>query len=94
DYYRLLDENVLPLQKGIFLTEEDIVFRRYILDLTCKGKTSFVEQCYEALKEFTFPQLNLLQKDGLVKCTEHDVTITDIGMQFVRVISSAFDLHL
>lgn len=94
DYYRLIDENTLPLQKGIFLTEEDIVFRRYILDLACKGKTSFVEPGYESLREVAFPRLDALANDGLVNYTDSSVSVTDLGKQFVRVVCSAFDLYL
>ena len=39
EYYEVIDKNELPVFKGYFLNEEDITFRKYILNIICKGFT-------------------------------------------------------
>ena len=76
------------------MSEEDINFRHYILDISCKGKTSFREEDKAVLSEYTFPQLYELAADGLIEWDEQGLTVTTIGRQFIRNICSAFDLHM
>ncbi|MCD6063780.1 MAG: hemN [Flavipsychrobacter sp.] len=94
DYYRSVDSGHLPVQKGIVLNDEDVLFRKYILDLSCNGHTVFAHEYYDVLKEFTFPQLAALEADGLIEWTEHEVKLTGAGKQFLRVVCRTFDLHL
>ncbi|MFI5188361.1 MAG: oxygen-independent coproporphyrinogen III oxidase, partial [Chitinophagales bacterium] len=37
EYYESIGKNELPLFRGYFLTEEDASFRKYILDISCRG---------------------------------------------------------
>jgi oxygen-independent coproporphyrinogen-3 oxidase len=94
EYYRSVDEGLLPVSKGIFLGEEDRRFRRYILDIACAGRTSLLEDDLSLLHRVTFPQLKDLAKDGLVQYSEKEVVVTEAGRDFLRTICSAFDLYL
>ena len=76
------------------MNKEDINFRRYILAISCKGKTNFRKEDIEVLTEYTFPQLQQLAADGLVEWNEQGLTVTTTGRQFIRNICSAFDLHM
>lgn len=98
EYHRLIGENKLPLVKGHLLTEEDLVLRRQILDMMCKGEALL------ALKDPLTPQimerLEHLVADELIQIrhlpTEqaHRVQVTPTGKSFLRNICMAFDQRL
>lgn len=94
DYYAAVNKNELAIFRGYFLTEEDIAFRKYILDISCQGKTIFQSQHLPTLKEYSFPELKKMEEDGLIKWDEEGVEVTAAGRNFTRNICSAFDLHL
>ena len=94
DYYASVAENKLPIRKGYFLSEEDEAFRRYILDIICKGEVSFEEKHSSLLEQYTFPILGELEKDGLIVWDKYGLTVTPQGHNFLRNICSAFDLYL
>lgn len=94
DYYAIINQNKLPVQRGFFLTDEDIAFRKYILDISCQGKTIFKNENLPALKEYSFPELKKLERDGLLTWNEKGLEVTETGRHFIRNICKAFDLHL
>jgi len=94
DYYEAIRKGELAVTKGNFLSEEDIVFRQYILDVSCRGYTTFRREYLEELEKFTFPELLKLQEDGLLLFNRNHLAVTDKGWHFIRNICSAFDLHL
>lgn len=94
EYYESIQKNELPVFKGYFLNEEDRTFRNYILAICCKGSTNFRKEDYAILKEYTFPKLQQFASDGLIEWDEQGLSVTTLGRQFIRNISSAFDLYL
>jgi oxygen-independent coproporphyrinogen-3 oxidase len=94
DYYAAIERNEIPVTRGYFLSKEDVDFKKYILDVSCKGKTSFKPEHLPLLKEFSFPELALLEKDALVEWDEQGLTVTPLGNNFIRNICKSFDLHL
>ena len=94
EYYECINKNELPVFRGYFLNEEDVAFRKYILDIICQGKTRFDHSHLDMLREMTFPELTKLQADDLIGWDEEAVTVTPLGRHFVRNICAAFDLHL
>ena len=44
NYSEAIQNGQLAVNKGYFLNEEDRSFRQYILDISCRGKTSFREE--------------------------------------------------
>jgi len=94
DYYEQIEKNVLPVFRGYFLNGEDVAFRKYILDISCKGFTNLKSADLPRLQEFTFPELMKLQQDGLVDWNNKEVVVTSPGRHFIRNICRAFDLHL
>ncbi|MCW5908228.1 MAG: oxygen-independent coproporphyrinogen III oxidase [Chitinophagales bacterium] len=94
DYYEGIKQNQLPLQRGYFLSEEDEAFRAYILDVSCRGYVTFRQEDLSLLRQFTFPELELLAADGLLTWSENEMTVTATGKHFIRNICRAFDLHL
>ncbi len=94
DYEQAIDNGKTAVIKGIFLTEEDTVFRNYILDISCKGNTAFREEDIEMLEEISFPLLEELAKDGLVQYNRKGLQVTARGNHFIRNICYPFDLHV
>lgn len=94
DYYRAIGDFHLGLSKSCFLTAEDLVFRRHILDIACNGYTLFEPGQTEAYSEWTIPRLQGLQNDGLVIIDEYGVMLTEAGRPFLRHLCKAFDLRL
>ncbi len=94
DYYKIIERGELPVEKGYFLTREDEIFRNYIQDISCRGKTYFNPRHLELLMEYTFPELAKLQSDGLVIYDKRQVLVTEQGKNFIRNICRAFDMHL
>lgn len=94
DYYESIQKNELPVFKGYFLSDEDVTFRYYILDVSCKGKTKFRKEDKEILRDFTFPELKKLEEDRLIEWNEDGLTVTNTGRHFIRNICSAFDLYI
>jgi oxygen-independent coproporphyrinogen-3 oxidase len=94
EYYQSVNENKLPIKKGYFLNEEDEAFRRYILDIICKGEVIFSDKHIPLLEQYSFPVLEELEKDGLIVWDKYGLNVTQQGHNFLRNICSAFDLYL
>lgn len=99
-YYSLLDKKKMPIKKVLRLTDEDLVRRKMIMQIMCKGEinyTSFldvagvdIEKTYS--KELS--RLHELETDGLLLQTEKGFVITDLGRLFLRNIAMIFDEYL
>jgi oxygen-independent coproporphyrinogen III oxidase len=94
EYYEQVSNYELPVFRGYFLNEEDLSFRNYILDISCRGKTIFKNEDLRLLETFTFPELSSLENDGLIEWDRNGLTVTVRGRQFIRNICSAFDLYM
>lgn len=95
EYLRLVNENKIPVFKGHILSQEDLILRRHILNIMCRGKTSWKnenEQCeavYEALE-----RLQEMESDGLVAIYPYCLRVTKKGKAFIRNICMSFDARL
>jgi oxygen-independent coproporphyrinogen-3 oxidase len=76
------------------LSEEDYAFKKYILDIACKGATVFNGEHLPLLQAYTFPKLEALAADGLAEWNTSGAKLTEQGHDFIRVVCSAFDLYL
>ena len=94
DYYETVNAGQLPVTRGYMLNQEDLDFRQYILDISCKGSTNFKPAHLILLYEYTFRELAPLQADGLLNYDERGLQVTPLGRHFIRNICKAFDLHL
>ena len=94
EYYECISNNELPIFRGHFLNEEDVAFRKYILNISCQGKTKFDHSHLEILRQITFPELKKLENDKLIEWNEQGLIVTTLGLHFIRNICAAFDLHL
>jgi oxygen-independent coproporphyrinogen-3 oxidase len=95
DYYQLLEWDKLPIVKGHILTNEDLIIRKHILNLTCEFETSWDnEMLYFGELPSVLKDLEEIEKDQLIVIEENSIKITETGKPFVRNICMAFDLHL
>lgn len=97
DYLSLIAGDKLPIVKGHFLTEEDLIIRQHILNLMCKGNTSWQEpqQQVAALQEGLL-RLEELANDGLIELdiAGAHLKVTKTGKRFLRNICMALDARL
>lgn len=95
DYYQLLEWDKLPVVKGHFLTNEDLIIRKHILNLMCHFETSWQENTnyFDEIPE-VITQLKEMENDNLVVFNEKGITVTEKGKPFVRNICMAFDVRL
>ena len=89
EYYQAINENTIPIHRGINVNDEDILYRKHILNIACKGKTDWKND-FE-LTSFMKEQLNDLQKDGLVEWNDSQLEVTNLGWSFLRNICAVFD---
>jgi oxygen-independent coproporphyrinogen III oxidase len=94
DYYSKINSGKLAVKRGYFLNDEDLAFRKYILDVSCKGETRFKTEHLPLLEKYSFPQLAQLAKDGLLSFDNTGMILSPQGHYFIRNVCSAFDLYL
>jgi oxygen-independent coproporphyrinogen-3 oxidase len=94
-YLASIAAGTIPVVKGHLLNEEDLVLRKHILDIMCKGATSWADvnmQC-DALFE-GLERMDELAADGLVQINDESLFVTDKGKRFLRNICMALDARL
>lgn len=95
DYLQLINAGELPVIKGHILTGEDLVIRRHILNIMCKGETRWnnhLEPC-EALTN-GIERLQPMVDDGLVEVDSRSLTVTPPGKNYLRNVCMALDARL
>jgi oxygen-independent coproporphyrinogen-3 oxidase len=95
EYLELVKNDELPVFKGHILTQDDMIIRRHIQDIMCKGQTNWnhhVEPC-EALLE-GIERLQPLADDGLIELNSWGLKVTPEGKNFLRNICMAIDARL
>jgi len=95
EYQEKISAGTLPIVNGHILTEEDLIIRKNILDLMCRGNTRISDNTYDAeLMKTMKDEFTLLEKDGLINQDENSISITEKGGLFIRNISSILDARL
>lgn len=93
-YRAVIDSGELPIVKGHLLTPEDQILRKHILNLMCKGQTTWEqaeEQCdalYAGLE-----RLEPMITDQLIQLEPYSLTIQVEGKPFIRNICLGLDAH-
>jgi oxygen-independent coproporphyrinogen-3 oxidase len=95
DYISLVNDGQIPVFKGHILDNEDLVIRRHILNLMCKGETSWLlpEERSIAFEE-GLQRMALIEADGLVCISGSGMQVTVTGKRFLRNICMALDARL
>lgn len=92
EWNAMVDENQLPFFRGHELSEEDIVLRKHILNVMCKGETDWSADVllYPVLKDVHL-RLQELARDGLIELSENKLRVRESGKPFLRNIGMCFD---
>lgn len=99
-YYKALEANQLPLHKGLVLTEENLLRRDVIQQLTCYRELDIarMEQQYGIDFEQHFvdilPALKQFAEDALIRRDRSKLIITLKGSLLLRSICTVFDEYL
>jgi oxygen-independent coproporphyrinogen-3 oxidase len=94
-YYKLLEENQIPVYRGHLLSPEDEIIRKHIVNLMCHLETSWNNEEEKFIDFNTILQnLNELISDGIVIFEDNSVLVTEKGKPFVRNVCMAFDVLL
>lgn len=104
DFYKAIDDNVLPIERGVSLSQDDVIRRTAIMELMCQfqlSKDDFEEKYhlsfdgdfdeYFATERY---ELRKLEADGLVHIYHNRIEVTPAGRLLIRNIASAFDTYL
>lgn len=91
-YHKCIREDQFPLAKGHVLSVEDLVIRRHILDIMCKGTTILDHPAVPVAT--IMDRLQPFLQDGLITVEGPEITVTGSGRFFLRNICMAFDQRL
>lgn len=95
EYLELVNAGELPVFKGHVLTSDDLTLRKHILNIMCKGRTSWnqdTEPCNAVVEGME--RLRPLAADGLVEITTEGLVVTTSGKRFLRNICMCLDARL
>ena len=104
DFYQDLDSQQIPLEKGVKLTQDDLIRRTVIMELMCQFKLSApdLESKYHLGFDLDFNDyfaselagLDNLEKDGLIRRWGDGIEVTASGRLLIRNIAAIFDTYL
>ena len=99
EYDTHIKNSVLPIDRGMILTDDDILRQNVIIKLMCQfelNKTD-VEKEFKIKFDTYFDEelkdLVGLIEDGLIKLENDSIYVTHLGRFFVRNIANVFDIH-
>jgi oxygen-independent coproporphyrinogen-3 oxidase len=100
EYYDLLNQGRLPVERGMALSRDDLVRRAVIMALMCQGSVLFESIELSHLidfKSYFAPELETLsamQEQGLLTLDDAGIHVTELGWFFVRGVAMVFDKYL
>ncbi len=97
DYFKSLDDNILPTWKGYRLSEDDHIRRTVIMKLMCDFELN-IPKINEELKinfneyfRFGLANLKNMCEDGIVSLENDSIKISEMGRLLIRNIVMNFD---
>lgn len=94
-YTEMVNQGEFPVLKGHLLTATDLLIRKHILNIMCRGYTSWTlqEAQNQALAEGLM-RMRWLAQDGLVYLSAGEMRVTGLGKRFLRNICMTLDARL
>ena len=100
EYFTALDNDTIPVSKGYYLSDDDILRRKVIMKIMCD-----FELCIPAVEDefkINFREyfkhglegLNEMIDDNLVEVTNDKITITQMGKLLIRNVAMNFDGYI
>jgi oxygen-independent coproporphyrinogen-3 oxidase len=89
-----MSEAKLNLEKGYFLSDEDVRVKKAILDITCRRELFFTDDLKQYLPKGIKEELQVMHEEGIIELSDEKLVVTDLGMIFLRNIAKPFDNKL
>lgn len=84
----------MALFKGHLMTEEDRLVKNLILDLSCRSEAKLHPAIKKRMDENAWAELAAMESEGLVNTSDDSISVTEMGLAFIRNICMVFDLRL
>ena len=100
DYYGALDRDVLPIMRGMELSDDDLVRRAIIQALMCHfelSKDSFnisYKIDFDQYFAVELKELREYEREGLLQISPQSIKVTPKGRMLIRNICMVFDKYL
>ncbi len=104
DFYQDIEQDTLPIAKGVILSQDDIIRRSVIMELMCEYQLSKIdlETKYHLSFDRSFDEyfaqehseLKHLEADGLIQIEPEHLYVTPVGRLLIRNIAAVFDHYL
>jgi len=95
DYTARVEQGLIPVFKGHQLSQEDLLFKSHILNIMCKGETSWEQSTLQNdAFQAGLERLRVLQDDALIAMEPYKLTVPPQGQRFLRNICMALDARL
>ena len=100
DYGQAVAAGNYPIDRGILLTDEDVLRRDLIMSIMCQLELDYTAKSAQHGIDIksTFAEsiasLKPMEDDGLLELKENSLEVTDQGRLFIRNIAMAFDAYL
>jgi oxygen-independent coproporphyrinogen-3 oxidase len=100
NYYAALDADKLPIERGLLITEDDLIRRHVIMQIICNLHLDIaaLEQQFGITwsNYFAYEQaaLQQMRNDGLIELDHSQLNVTTMGRPFLRNICMVFDNYL
>ncbi len=96
-YYEAIDENRLPIAKGYYLNDDDILRREVIMKIMCDFELDFVEIekkfdiDFEKYFAWGLKNIREMVDDGLVRIENKKLIVNQTGRLLIRNVAMNFD---
>ncbi|MGB0371736.1 MAG: oxygen-independent coproporphyrinogen III oxidase [Opitutales bacterium] len=100
EYEAAIEAGTLPIERGLILSEDDVLRREVINKIMCHGKLDFspIEAKYKISFCTYFSdaliKLSPMSEEGLVSISDTSLEVTPKGWQLIRNIAMPFDAYL
>ena len=100
EYYAAIDQQQLPVFRGVELDVDDILRRDVITELICNFRLRFIDIEQRNNIKFSeyfateLEELKVMVKDGLVTMNEESITVATAGRLLIRNVCMVFDRYL
>lgn len=97
EYFEMLNKNILPVSKGYYLSDDDVLRKHVIMKIMCDFELDFasVEKNFninfEEYFKWGLSNLKELIEDGLVNISNRKLTVSEMGRLLIRNVAINFD---
>jgi oxygen-independent coproporphyrinogen-3 oxidase len=100
EYISTIRHGELPIKKGYSLNDREIATREVITELMCNRQLNWpviaaqFNMEVKLIKELVHYNESMLKQfsdDGIIEYSDNLLTVTDLGMMFIRNVASSFD---